>query len=135
MPTDHPILFFDGICNLCNKWVDYVISHDHSGQFKFASLQSDYAKEKLAEHQIDNSDLNTVILLHEGKVYKKSKAAAKIMILLGGWKAILGHILHIIPTPLSNLGYDIIARNRYKLHGKRETCRLPSEEERDRFLG
>lgn len=135
MPTDHPILFFDGVCNLCNKWVDYIISHDHSGQFKFASLQSDYAKERLVEHQIDNSDLNTVILLHEGKVYKKSKAAAKIMILLGGWKAILGNILHIIPTPLSNLGYDIIARNRYKLHGKRETCRLPTPEERDRFLG
>lgn len=135
MTSDHPILFFDGVCNLCNKWVDYVIKHDSKEQFRFASLQSDYAKATLVEHGIDNEDLNTVILLHQGKIYTKSKVAAKAMMMLGGWKAILGNLLFVIPSPLSDIGYNIVARNRYKLHGKRETCRLPSAEEQERFLG
>lgn len=104
---------------------------DHKKRFLFSPLQSEFAKTHLPPEM--TQDLKSVVLLSEGKLHTKSSAVIKVMSEIGGiWKVItLGKIL---PTALSNKVYDMVAENRYKLFGKKETCRLPTEEERQRFV-
>ncbi len=128
---DQPIIFFDGVCGLCNGFVDFIMSIDHKKRFLFSPLQSEFAKTHLPPGM--TQDLKSVVLLSEGKLHTKSEAVIKVMSEIGGiWKVInLGKIL---PRALSNKVYDMVAENRYSLFGKKETCRLPSEEERQRFV-
>lgn len=135
MSTDNPILFFDGVCNLCNNTVDYVIRHDRSGGIHFASLQSDYAHDILSTHDINLDRLDTIYLLHDSRLYAKSQAALQLLQIMGGWRSVLGRIGRIIPTIVADKVYDWVARNRYRWYGRRETCRLPEEGEIGRFLG
>lgn len=126
------ILFFDGVCGLCNKAVDFVLVRDHRGQIKFAPLQGDTAKSLLTP--ADLQDLNTMVFWVKGNTYRKSAAAVRVLWRLGTLWQIVGTLLWLIPLPLRNLGYTLVARNRYRFFGKKETCRMPTKEERLRFL-
>jgi predicted DCC family thiol-disulfide oxidoreductase YuxK len=127
------IIFFDGVCNLCNSSVDVVMRHDKSASFKFASLQSDFAKRVLPEFGVEPSDLDSIALIDNGIVYQRSSAALKIAGKLSGLYPLLG-VFWIVPKGLRNLVYDWVARNRYKWFGKKDSCRLPTAEERALFL-
>lgn len=128
---NRPVIFFDGVCGLCNGFVDFVISHDKKNLFLFSPLQSEYAKKQLPSHL--TQDLTSVVLIINGETYTKTNAVLRVMKELGGAYKILT-IGRYLPTFLRNQIYDLVASNRYRLFGKKETCRLPTEEERQRFL-
>lgn len=126
------ILFFDGVCGLCNKSVDFVLARDPEGHFQFAPLQGETARQLLPP--ADVSDLNSMVLLIYGRTYRKSSAAVRILWQLSlGWR-ILGTLLWLVPLPIRNLGYRLIVCNRYRFFGRQETCRMPTPAERSRFL-
>ena len=124
---------FDGVCNLCNSSVNFIIDHDPKGHFKFAALQSDFGQEKLQELGFNTEDFDSLVLLSGGKVYKKSSAALRIARRLSGLYPLL-YIFIIIPPFIRHALYDVIARNRYKWWGKRDSCRMPTPELRSRFV-
>jgi predicted DCC family thiol-disulfide oxidoreductase YuxK len=127
------IIFFDGVCNLCNSSVNFVIKHDKKAQFLFASFQSDAAKEILLHFNLKNFDSETVILVEGQKLYDKSTAALKIAKRLdGGFK--LFYAFLILPKYFRDWIYDLIAKNRYRWFGKRENCIIPSAKLKNRFL-
>ena len=124
-------IFFDGVCGLCNGFVDFVIRIDRKKAFVFSPLQSAYASSKLPQHL--TQDLNSVVLLDNEDIYVKAKAVIMILTEVGGiWS--WARFLNIIPGPLLNTLYDLVAKNRYQLFGKKSTCRIPSEEEKSRFV-
>lgn len=129
-----PIIFFDGVCSLCNSTVDFVMDRDRSGSIKFSSLQSDFAKQFLAQYDVDTEQLLSVIMYRDGKVYFKSRAAMEIGRQMGGIWRVLAYLGFILPPFIRDALYDWVAKNRYKWFGKRETCRMPTPNERDRFL-
>lgn len=131
-PAPPAIIFFDGVCGLCNRFIDFVLRHDARCDFRFAPLQGKTARESLAE--ADVHDLTTVVLLDESGTRRKSAAVVRVLWKLGGfWKG-LAAILWLVPRPLRDMGYSVVARYRYVVFGKKETCRLPSLAERARFL-
>jgi len=130
----HGIVLFDGVCNFCNSKVDLIIRKDKKDFFRFASLQSDYARNLLKEKGIDPDALDSMVYIHpKGKVYIKSSSALRIAWKLSFPYPLLFPLL-IVPPFLRNLVYDFIARNRYKWWGKKSTCRIPSPEEREKFI-
>lgn len=127
----HPIIFFDGYCGLCNGFVDFVIARDTNKVFRYATLQGKTAARLLSKEDYEN--LDSVVLFVNDSTYRKSKAVFKVFSLLGGgWKAMT--VLDVLPLGLKNFGYDLVAKYRYALFGKREVCRMPSREERALFL-
>ena len=125
------IIFFDGVCGLCNGFIDFVIKVDRKASFRFSPLQSDFATSKLPQEYIKN--LDSVVVLIDGKTQTKSQAVFAVLNELGGkWK--FASLIGKLPTSFLNLGYDLVASNRYKIFGKKESCRIPSPEERDRFV-
>lgn len=125
------VIFFDGYCGLCNKFVDFIMKVDKKAVFKFSTLQGEYAKTVLKKEDYENVD--SVVVLIDGKTYRKSEGAFRTLRELNPfWKAV--SLLGYLPSPISNFGYDLVAANRYKIFGKTETCRLPTAEERSRFL-
>jgi len=129
---EKPILFFDGVCGLCNQCVDFTIRHDPHGRVLFSTLQGTTATELLSEE--DSRNLDTVLFFEHGTAFRRSSAIVKLLTHLGGFWKVLGWLLWIIPRPIRNLGYRLIAKVRYRLLGRKETCRLPTPEERQRFL-
>ncbi|MCJ7840451.1 DCC1-like thiol-disulfide oxidoreductase family protein [Lederbergia sp. NSJ-179] len=126
------IILFDGECHFCNRSVQFTIKRDPAGYFQFSSLQGNYGKKLLADNQL-NDDVDSMILIEDGKFYCKSTAALRICKHLKGlWP--LAYLFIVIPTPIRNLVYDFIAKNRYKWFGKAESCMLPSPGIRKRFL-
>ena len=125
------IIYFDGVCGLCNGFIDFVMSIDKNNIFKYSPLQSEHAQKNLPKEFTE--DLKTVVVQIDGKTFSKSAAVIAVLIEIGGfWKlAIIGKIL---PTFLANKAYDLVAENRYNLFGKKETCRLPTPEERAKFI-
>lgn len=124
------IVFFDGVCGLCNAFVDFVMARDRGGIFRFATLQGDTAAEKLGQ---DRGDLRTVVLVEGPIHYHKSDAALRIIADLGGvWTA--ARLLLLLPRFLRDWGYDFVAANRYRWFGKKDSCRIPTPGERARFL-
>jgi predicted DCC family thiol-disulfide oxidoreductase YuxK len=130
---EHPILLFDGVCNLCNGFVQTVIKIDRKAQFKFAALQSDMGIALLEQHQLPTQHLNTVVLLYRGKYYTHSDVALEIAYILGGIWTVF-YIAKAIPKPIRDAVYNWIAKNRYRWFGKQETCWLPTPELKQRFL-
>ena len=129
----HPILLFDGVCNLCNGAVQFIIERDEDGLFRFASLQSDAAKQLLEKYPEASEDISTIVLLEKGRLYTRSDAALRAArYLSGAWPALYGFI--IIPRPIRNAVYDWIARNRYRWFGKKDQCMIPTPELKGRFL-
>lgn len=127
----HPILFFDGVCGLCNHFVNFLMSHDRHRRLRFATLQGEHAQKLVPAEK--RTDLDTVILFSQGDVYERSQAALMAIAALGGaYRAV--KILLWIPRPIRDWAYDMVAKNRYQIFGKKDVCRLPTPEERSYFL-
>ena len=128
------VLFFDGYCSLCNHFIDRMLRWDKRGHLKFSSLQGQSAKKYLSENQLpQHSDPTTIIYFRDGHIYSQSTAVLYSLIDLGGfWK--LSQILFLIPTWLRDFIYQFVAKNRYRIFGRRDTCRLPTTEESHHFL-
>lgn len=125
------VVFFDGYCGLCNGFVDFMMKVDKHDQFRFSPLQSEFAKKNLDPEDIE--DLKSVVVLIDGKTYRKSKGVIKALSELGvTWKML--SVFSIIPESILNISYNLVAKNRYRLFGKRDTCRLPTPEERKKFI-
>lgn len=128
------IILFDGVCNLCNNSVQFVIKRDVNDVFQFAALQSETGKRLLTERNIDTQEIDSIILIEPNiAYYTKSTAALEIGKHLEGLKAI-SSILLWLPEALRNIVYDFIARNRYKWYGKKDNCMIPSEELKSKFI-
>ncbi|MBV7506582.1 thiol-disulfide oxidoreductase DCC family protein [Bacillus sp. sid0103] len=126
------IILFDGVCNLCNSSVQFIIKRDSAGYFKFASLQSQTGQTLLKKHGLNN-DLNSFVLIENDKVYLKSSAALRVCSKLGTvWR--IFSIFRFLPSFIRDFLYDIVAKNRYKWFGKEESCMLPLPEWKQRFL-
>lgn len=130
MPDEQPILYFDGVCNLCNNAVQFVIRHDRQKKFLFASLQSAAGKEVLNKLPVVP---DSMVLYTSGKYHVKSSAALHTARLLGGIYS-LAFVFIIIPAFIRNAVYDLIARNRYRWFGKKDECMIPTPELKSRFL-
>lgn len=127
------ILLFDGVCNLCNTAVIAVIKRDRKGKFKFASLQSQRGQALLNQFGLSMNDLNTVIYINNTGYFIKSSAVLHVLKELGGiWK--LFYVFIILPKPLRDFLYSIIAKTRYKIFGKRASCIIPPTNIEQRFL-
>jgi predicted DCC family thiol-disulfide oxidoreductase YuxK len=134
LPHNKKIILFDGVCNLCNSAVQFIIKHDTKDVFRFVALQSELGQEILEHIGINPKNIDSIILYEPSVAYYyKSSAAIQIMKNLGGfWH--YGTIFRIIPTGISNKIYDYIAKNRYKWYGKKESCMLPTSELKSKFL-
>jgi predicted DCC family thiol-disulfide oxidoreductase YuxK len=131
--TLKPIILFDGVCNLCNGAVLFIIRHDRNARFNFASLQSTFGQEKLKQFGLSSDKLNTIVLLSKGRIFTKSSAALEIARHLDGlWP--LFSLFKIVPSRVRDFAYDFIARNRYRWFGKREVCMIPTPKLKSRFL-
>ena len=127
------VIFFDGVCNLCNRLLQFIIKHDRKKYFRFAALQSDSAKKMLTGFSISASASETILLLEEGKLYKKSTAVLRIAKKLDGpWKAF--DTIVIVPVFIRDFFYGIIAKKRYNWFGKRDYCMAPENPDRERFV-
>jgi predicted DCC family thiol-disulfide oxidoreductase YuxK len=125
------IILFDGVCNLCNSSVRFIIKRDPNGHFKFASLQSETGQ-MLVSHGI-NTEIDSIVVIENEKVYVKSSAALRICRKLNGYWRFLT-ILKFLPPFLRDFFYDIVAKNRYKWFGKKASCMIPTKEMKKRFL-
>lgn len=133
MPNQNPIILFDGVCNLCNGAVNFIIDRDPEALFRLAALQSTVGQELLQKHNLKTADFDTIVLVEGDNIYSHSTAALRIARnLSGAWPLFYGFI--IIPSPLRNVVYNWISRNRYRWFGKQESCRIPTPELRSRFL-
>ncbi len=129
----HPIILFDGVCNLCNTAVQFVLKRDKKNIFRFASLQSDYGQEILRRLDMPSESFNTFILIEKDKVYFKSTAALLVSKRFGGLWSLL-YVGIIVPPFIRNAVYDFIARNRYRWFGQKEVCMIPTPELKSRFI-
>ena len=134
LPKDKHLILFDGVCNLCNSSITYVIEHDKKNQFKFAPLQGTAGQKIIEHYNIDTSKTDSILLYSKTNGLKvKSSAAIGIASKLGFPRNILS-IFYIIPPVLRNIVYDYIAKNRYKWYGKKEACMIPTPELKAKFL-
>jgi predicted DCC family thiol-disulfide oxidoreductase YuxK len=134
----HPIVLYDGVCGLCNRLVQFLLKHDYDDNFRFASLQSELASTVLTRHGHDPHDLDTVYVvrnygLDNEALLARSDAILFMLVKLGGiWK--LAGVGRVLPRGLRDLAYKFVARNRYHVFGKHESCMLPEPKHRDKFL-
>jgi predicted DCC family thiol-disulfide oxidoreductase YuxK len=126
------IILFDGVCNLCNSSVQFIIKRDPMGHFNFASLQSEIGQKLVEQYGIPKG-IESIIYIENNKVFIKSSAALRISRKLNGYWRYLT-ILSILPSSFRDFFYDVIAKNRYKWFGKKESCLLPTKETKKRFL-
>ena len=126
-------MFFDGVCALCSATVDFIIQHDRDQRLACAPLQGETAAQLLPE--AIRQELNTLVLRRQdGRQYTRSAAAVRILWALGGVWKLAAAMLWLVPLPLRNLGYRLVAKWRYRLFGHRDTCRMPTPEDADRLL-
>ncbi len=127
------VILFDGVCNMCNSFVRFIIKRDKNKVFQFASLQSKYGMALSAHFNVSSDNLKTVILFDGEKILMQSDASIEILSSLNGiWKAAL--IFKIIPSFIRNGIYNLLAKNRYALFGKKDQCSVPTDDVKDRFL-
>jgi predicted DCC family thiol-disulfide oxidoreductase YuxK len=128
-----PVIYFDGVCNLCSGAVQFLLKHDKKNVFRFASLQGEAGQNMLAANRFPTDQFKSFILEENGRIFTRSEAALRTSRLLGGgWPLLYGFM--IVPAFIRNAIYDLISNNRYKWFGKKETCWLPRPEWADRFL-
>jgi predicted DCC family thiol-disulfide oxidoreductase YuxK len=133
METSKSTILFDGICNLCNGFVQFVIQHDSHRRFQFAALQSDAAQVLLRQLPPYRQQVDSIVLVENGRFYQQSTAALHILRHLSGpWPILYGAI--ILPRFLRDWVYNLIAKNRYRWFGQRDSCMLPTPELKARFL-
>jgi predicted DCC family thiol-disulfide oxidoreductase YuxK len=132
-PAAHPIVLFDGVCNLCHGAVRFLLEHDKNARLRFASLQSDVGRALLAEHDLDADALDTIVFVDAAGAHVRSDAALRIVRVLGPpWSWL--RVLAVLPRPLLDATYDFVARNRYRWFGKKDACPMPRPELQDRFI-
>jgi len=127
------IILFDGVCNFCNRTVNIILAHDKAAQYQFAPNQSIAAINLIQQFGLEAHALNSVVLIEGDKVYTKTDAVIRIADKLSGWPSIF-RWLKLIPKPIRNFTYDLIAKNRYRLFGKRSSCMIPDKSIMNRFL-
>lgn len=134
IPSNQYLILFDGVCNLCNNSVTFIIKRDKHNQFLFAPLQGTTAEALLNKHKIDTTKIDSIILYHpESGLYFKSSAALKIASKLG-WPLKMMLVFFVIPPFIRNWIYDVIAKNRYKWFGKEDQCMIPTKELQEKFM-
>lgn len=131
--NDHPIILFDGVCNLCNYSVQYVIKHDPDAVFQFAPLQGETGQQLLRQYGLSANDLNSFVLIRDNKAYTRSSAALTVTKQLTGLTKLLYGFI-IVPPFIRNAVYSFIAKNRYKWFGKKDSCMIPIAGLKSRFL-
>jgi predicted DCC family thiol-disulfide oxidoreductase YuxK len=132
--TEQKTLVFDGVCVLCSAWVQFVLDRDRRREFSFAAMQGATGRALLQRHGIDPDDPVTFLLLDGGKAYMDTDAALRVIERFGLFWRCFARTCHLIPSPLRNSLYRLIARNRYRLFGRRETCVVPAAADAHRFL-
>ena len=137
--SDNPILLYDGVCGLCNRFVQFVLKHDREDRFRFAALQSGFAGAILKRHGVDAVGLDTVYLVRNYQrpsesVVNRSDAAAAVLSELGGFWSVLSRFMRILPRAIRDWGYNLVAGNRYRFFGKYDVCPLPDVKDRHKFL-
>jgi predicted DCC family thiol-disulfide oxidoreductase YuxK len=133
-PSPAPVILFDGVCNLCNAWVRFVVRHDRAGIFRFAAQQSPIGQAMIAEHISGSWQLSSVILIAGDSVYSESTAVLEICAQLAPpWSWI--RLARFIPRGLRDACYRFVVRHRYQWFGRTDTCQVPSEDVRSRFIG
>ncbi|NND77903.1 MAG: DUF393 domain-containing protein [Flavobacteriales bacterium] len=131
IPEGKSLILFDGVCNLCDKWVHRIIKYDKDKRFVFASLQSRLGVDLCMENGLENE--NSIVLFQDGAAFSRSEAAFRILgELKGPWHALT--IFQYFPSKITDLVYKIIAKNRYRVFGKKDACIVPSQNFSDRFL-
>ena len=139
-PAPHPIFLYDGVCGLCNRGVQFILRRDPGAVFRFASLQSAFARRVLGRHGYRADDLDTVYVVIDHDLPGEtllSRSDAVIFVLKklpGAVVALWRGILQVLPKALRDWGYRVVARNRYCIFGRYETCPMPTPETRSRFL-
>lgn len=134
LPKDKKLILFDGVCNLCDVTVQFIIKHDKQDVFRFVALQSELGQEIVKYIGVDTSKTDSIILYEPGRAYYyKAEAAIRIAKELGGIYSLVG-IFSVLPNWFSNKIYDYVARNRYKWYGKKEQCMIPTPEMKAKFL-
>ena len=128
-----PILLFDGHCNLCNAWVNFIVKRDPSCRILFASLQSPAGRRLLEEHKIDANYIDSLVLFEEERFSVSSNAALRTLSYFDGWERHL-IFLSVVPRPLHDIVYRFVAKNRYRWFGRREQCMVPTVKLSKRFL-
>jgi predicted DCC family thiol-disulfide oxidoreductase YuxK len=130
----HSILLFDGVCNLCNRVVLFVIKRDAGAKFRFAALQSEAGQRLLKKFKLPLNDFDSFVLIIGEKYYLRSTAGLHVFKELGGsWKLIY-YLLIIFPVPLRDLVYRFVAKTRYRIFGRKDSCMIPSPGIKERFL-
>lgn len=138
IPEPNPIVFYDGVCGLCNRVVQFLLKRDRRDRFRFASLQSDLAHEVLVRHGLDPHDLDTVYVVKDYQqsgetLLARSDAVLYMLGQLGGIWSLAG-VGRMLPKSIRDVIYEIVARNRYQVFGKHESCMLPEPQHRAKFL-
>ncbi len=131
--SDKSLILFDGVCNLCNGFVNFLIVRDKKNKFQFGSLQSAKVQSILTEYQHSSNDISTVILIENNTLHSHSTAVLKIVRRLGGAWPLL-YVFIIIPKPIRDFLYKLVAKNRYRLFGKKDACMIPTPKLKARFV-
>lgn len=139
MAGSNPIILYDGVCGLCNRLVQFLLKHDREGRLRFASLQSDFADKVLSRHGLNAKDLDTVHVVEnydqpEERVLQRSDAVLHAGRELGGFWGASSSVAKVVPRPLRDLVYRLVATNRYRMFGKYDSCMLPDVNQRSKFL-
>lgn len=130
----HAVMLFDGVCNVCNDGVKFILARDAAGYFRFASLQSDVAKQLLTPFGLADMPIETMVVIEAGRVYLKSSAVLRVARRLGGGWWLLGMLGLLVPRPIRDVLYAFLVRNRYRWFGQSEQCLVPTPAVRERFL-
>ena len=135
---EHPVLLYDGVCGFCNRVVQFALHHDHEKVFRFASLQSSFGSRVLTQYGVDASALTTVYVLASGDegqlLLQRSEAILFLMGRFGGIWRMLAQMARLLPLGIRDSAYNLIARHRYRIFGRYDSCPLPSAADRERFL-
>lgn len=128
-----PVVVFDGVCRLCSRWVQFLLRHDRHGRIRFAPMQGNAGRALLQQHGLDPDDPLSFLWVEAGRGYRDSDAILRIVDGFGGgWRLL--RVLRLVPRPLRDACYRLIARNRYRWFGRRDTCLLPDAAQAARFL-
>ena len=129
---DDDVILYDGVCVFCSRWIRYIATHDVSRRFRFTAIQSDYGTRLAQAFNIDPNDPDTNAVIHGGIAYFKSDGALTTLSLLPGWR--WARVLLLIPRPIRDAVYNLVARNRYRIFGKYDECFVPDAAMRARVM-
>ena len=133
-PAVHAVVLYDGVCNVCNESVQFILARDKVGYFHFASLQSEVGKELLAQHGLADLPLSTMVLIEKGRAYVKSTAVMRVARRLTPFWVLSSYALALLPRPLRDALYAGFVKHRYRWFGQSEQCLVPTPALRERFL-